>query len=135
MNKKWDGVQCKECWRKVKSLGYCTRHYTSHYYKLNKDKCRISMNKSARNANNRDIETVISHYGGKCKCCGETIKKFLTIDHMDNDGNIYRNKGLRGRTFYRWIIKHNFPDDLQLSCYNCNCGRSRNDGVCPHKHL
>jgi hypothetical protein len=127
MNKKWEGKQCSLCFRKAKSLGYCTRHYTAYYYNKNKDKCRISMNKSSKIAHDRDIETVINHYGGECKCCGEKTKKFLTIDHTDNDGNVYRKLGLRGRTFYRWIIKNKFPDDLEVSCFNCNCGRQRND--------
>lgn len=33
---------------------------------------------------------------------------------------------------YRWAILNGFPDELQLLCFNCNCGRQRNGGVCPH---
>ena len=29
-------------------------------------------------------------------------------------------------------ISRNFPDFLQILCFNCNCGRNRNGGICPH---
>lgn len=76
---------------------------------------------------------VYGHYGGyKCQCCGETQEKFLTVDHVNNDGAKHR-KNCRGSGIYRWIKKHNYPDNFQVLCYNCNCGRARNGGVCPHK--
>ncbi len=83
-------------------------------------------------------DNVIEHYGGKCVCCGEAIPEFLTIDHMNNNGAKHREEIRTSRTgagysFYRWIIHNNYPNDLQLLCYNCNCGKHRNKGVCPHK--
>lgn len=84
---------------------------------------------------------VFTHYGGdlpKCVCCGETEDKFLTIDHKNNNGNaerlrIFGHKHVAGNMFYLWIIKNNFPKDLQVLCFNCNFGKARNKGVCPHK--
>lgn len=77
-------------------------------------------------------DTVISHYGGKCICCGETIKSFLQIDHVNNDGNISRKVHGRGARFYKWIIRNNFPETLQILCANCNTSKRINNGVCEH---
>lgn len=78
---------------------------------------------------------IMAHYGDKCACCGETEFHFLTLDHINNDGAKQRAKiGRRtGFNLYRWLINHGYPDGLQTLCYNCNCGRARNGGICPHK--
>jgi hypothetical protein len=77
---------------------------------------------------------VISHYGGRCSCCGETEDIFLCIDHMDNDGGKHRrsieNSG--GIHFYRWLKKHNYPDRFQVLCWNCNSAKAYR-GQCPHQ--
>lgn len=81
-------------------------------------------------------DAVFSHYGYICVCCGETNLTFLTIDHVNSDGAQHRKKLGRGGhtvTMYRDIIKRNFPPDFQILCYNCNCGRARNNGICPHQ--
>lgn len=79
---------------------------------------------------------VINHYGGKCSCCGEGDMRFLTIDHLNNDGCKLRSKcGTRigGAPLIYWIIKNNFPEHLAVMCWNCNSGRHYNGGICPHK--
>ena len=78
--------------------------------------------------------TVLEHYGKVCSCCGERNTKFLTIDHMNNDGYVQRrlDKSKRAGS-YGWIIKSGFPTDLQVLCFNCNSGKALNGGVCPHK--
>ena len=73
---------------------------------------------------------VFDHYGHMCKCCGETIRQFLTIDHINNDGAEHR-KSITS-DLYTWLIKNNFPDTFQTLCHNCNTGKHRNGGVCPH---
>lgn len=82
---------------------------------------------------------IVFAYGSKCNCCGETIPEFLTIDHINNDGADHRRELFGDRighgtgAFYRWIKKNNFSkENLQLLCFNCNCGKYRNKGVCPH---
>ena len=82
--------------------------------------------------------TVYNAYGNKCSCCGEKNLKFLTIDHINNDGNIERRQEKlgAGERLYQRIIKENFPKDkYQILCYNCNVGKYRNNGTCPHKEL
>jgi hypothetical protein len=77
-------------------------------------------------------DTVITGYGGKCTCCGETNPAFLTLDHVNGSGNIERRS--KGTNWpYRDARDRNYPDDYQVLCYNCNCGRWRAGGVCPHK--
>ncbi len=82
----------------------------------------------------RDI--VYAKYGKKCACCGESDKRFLTIDHVHNDGKKHRKETWRSTSvgLYKWLIKNNFPKkDFQLLCFNCNLGKARNKGICPHK--
>lgn len=75
---------------------------------------------------------VIAAYGGKCVCpnCPETNEKFLTIDHINNDGAAHKRQiGRAG--LYRWLKQNGFPEGFQVLCWNCNCGRAVY-GVCPH---
>ncbi len=86
----------------------------------------------ARRLRNRGI--VLRAYGGfppKCSCCGESNFKLLTIDHVNNDGLIHRNS-ITGM-LYDWLIKKNFPSGFDVLCMNCNWGKYKNHGVCPHK--
>lgn len=64
---------------------------------------------------------IIEWYGGKCIYCKEDKFEFLTIDHINNDGAEHRKKVSSGSKFYKWIIKNNYPKNLQLLCWNCNC--------------
>lgn len=81
---------------------------------------------------------VLSHYSGgvpHCECCGEKEIQFLTLDHKNNDGALYRNskgKRISGTEMYRWAVKNNYPDTFQVLCYNCNCSKGFY-GICPHK--
>jgi len=74
---------------------------------------------------------VFTHYGKICACCGYNLIEFLTIDHINNDGHLHRKTF--GSFNYRWIINNNYPDDLQTLCWNCNMGKAKNKGICPHK--
>lgn len=79
-------------------------------------------------------KTVINHYSNGmnvCICCGENNYKFLTIDHMNNNGTQHKHE--IGNTIYNWLIKNNFPEGFQVLCMNCNWGRYQNGGICPHK--
>lgn len=80
----------------------------------------------------------LDHYGGRqCTCCGETEICFLTIDHIQRDGAEHRRQtgGKSGKNLAHWLKKNNWPDGFQILCFNCNCGRERNDGICPHKEI
>jgi hypothetical protein len=80
-------------------------------------------------------DIIFNHYGKQCVCCGESFE-FLTLDHINNNGAEHRRQLGRpragGDAFYRWVIKNNFPEDLQPLCWNCNCAKSIY-GICPHE--
>jgi len=73
---------------------------------------------------------VIKKYGGQCSCCGEKEIMFLTIDHINNDG--YKDED-KNKSFYYVLRKNPIREDLQVMCFNCNCGKAQNNGICPHK--
>lgn len=79
-------------------------------------------------------QQVLDGYGGQCTCCGESHKEFLTVDHVNNNGNQERkekrHRGI-GSLFYKDIIDAKFPPSYQLLCYNCNAAKAR-CGLCPH---
>lgn len=79
---------------------------------------------------------VFNYYGGRCFCCGESDFRFLTIDHSKNDGAAWRKHfsgKISGGKFYKVIVELGYPDDLRLACWNCNCARQFNGGICPHE--
>lgn len=117
------------------------RLYGRYWKERNRDKIKVYWEKSkeTRLRNKARIRHVIySHYGRICTCCGEDNLKFLTIDHINNDGykerTIKSGKRLGGENIFYKIIREGLPADrYRIMCYNCNCGRAYNNGVCPHK--
>jgi hypothetical protein len=87
--------------------------------------------------------SIVDHYGGKCVCCGITDICFLSVDHINNDGfkdrdrkdGTKRKNRVSGYIFYKKIIKDNFPNNLQILCFNCNTAKQHNKGICPHQTL
>lgn len=84
---------------------------------------------------------VLLELGGACYCCGLDDLRFLTIDHVHNDGNYHRKlntgKSKNGYTILLDIQKQGFPKDrYRAACYNCNCARNlTRDKVCPHQAI
>ena len=78
-------------------------------------------------------QQVYEHYGNQCVCCKQNDVRVLTLDHVNNDG--FRDKR-PAINIYSYLLKHNFqyPFELQLLCWNCNVGKHRNKGICPHKN-
>lgn len=74
----------------------------------------------------------IAAYGGKCECCEETEPKFLEIDHVNGGGSRQRRVEKDPEAFYRRIATAR-PEGFRVLCSNCNHGRYRNGGECPHK--
>lgn len=115
-----DAKWCKPCWSVYHRQDYLkTRHLRQA--KLRKMKSDI-----------------FTYYGNKCVCCGIDNPKFLTIDHIYNDGHILEKSGktrLAGTTIYPKIVKNNYPNYYQLLCWNCNCGKAYNNNICPHKTI
>jgi hypothetical protein len=77
---------------------------------------------------------MIAAYGGGCSCCGETGVLFLDLDHIHNDGKSDRENHGNGQRLLVWLKKNGWPRDrYQVLCSNCNQGKARNRGVCPHR--
>lgn len=88
-----------------------------------------------RNHMQRIKTEVLSVYGGRCVCCGETELVFLSIDHMNGGGTKHRSadKGkLLGVKFYYMLKREGFPPGYQVLCFNCNFAKSQAGG-CPHQ--
>lgn len=103
------------------------------------DEHRLKMLEVQRQQRLRSKMEALNAYGGCfCNCCGEAEIKFLSLDHVNNDGYIHR-KALFGKNQfamlkYSWLRKNGYPTDyaLQVLCYNCNLGKKANKGICPH---
>lgn len=80
-------------------------------------------------------QAMFAAYGGaRCACCGETEPMFLTVDHINGGGRQHMIE--IGRTdMVDWLFKNNYPPGFRILCYNCNAGRYRNGGRCPHEIL
>ncbi len=101
----------------------------------NQDKSRCSSCLESDRASHRRIrELVLSHYGGKCICCGIDVYEFLAMDHKEGSGNEHRQSvtGSKKALPYRWFIQNNFPPEFQIHCHNCNMAKGLY-GVCPHE--
>jgi len=109
-----------------------TRPRSKAYYAANKDVVSLKNKSKLLSYKTQVIEA----YGGQCICCGETEPKFLSIDHIYNDGAKSRAIEGKGSMVYVYLIKNNFPKDRhQLMCMNCNFGKQMNGGVCPHQEV
>ena len=131
------GHICLNCWNARRRVEYHAR--IEKQRERGRDKYlryAVRYRASSRNKAKEIKDTVIAHYGGKCGCCGEPNPKFLTIDHINNDGAMQRSgRGGQSRGIYAWIVRNGFPTTLRLLCYNCNCGRDKNGGICPHEEI
>lgn len=101
--------------------------YQARYYEKKREwfkKFRLELRKE-----------IVSAYGGKCACCGESHWEFLTIDHPNGNGQKDRKKHrMRTGQLYGWLKKKGFPrDGYRILCMNCNWFQ-RFSQVCPHEH-
>jgi hypothetical protein len=104
------------------------------------DPCRVKRNTLLRRRLQAMRDEAFEAYGGKvCKCCGETERAFLTLDHINEDGAAHRRsimmtrKNFSARRYYKSLKEQGYPPILQVLCMNCNFAKHHNGGVCPHK--
>src|SRR3990167_10349376 len=125
----------------MKKCSICKKEKTFNEFSKDKRKkfgignrCKICDKEKSRADRKRRKLLIVQKYGGKCMCCGENKFEFLTLDHINNDGYLHRMSISRtsGDHFYKWVVKNNFPNNLQLLCWNCNCAKGFYK-ICPHK--
>lgn len=67
---------------------------------------------------------VFRHYANdnnpKCVKCGFNDIRALCLDHVNGDGNHRSKKCSSGYTFYCYLKKNKYPEQLQVLCANCN---------------
>lgn len=80
----------------------------------------------------REKSAAFDHYGRICVCCKQGFDEaFLTLNHVNNDGAEHK-RTVGEKSLYRWAKQNKFPSILETNCWNCNCARQVNGGVCPH---
>lgn len=106
-------------------------------------RCSVCLEKRRNNVHKAEItklwheqvrRDVLAAYGGKCTCCGESEPMFLEIDHVNGGGHKHRKEVSGGTAMYHWLKRNGYPqDEYQILCRNCNFGKYRNHGICPHQ--
>ena len=98
----------------------------------NRIKAKAAQREWRMRINKQFQQEMVEAYGGKCTCCGETHPKFLTLEHLKGGGHKDRRGG--AYVLLRRLKRLGWPkDNYTVLCFNCNCGKYRNKGTCPHK--
>ena len=148
----WRRWECRECVKRRTKLWADEsrerlRAHAQQWYAAHREEIKSKVKRWAKDNPDRRRHNVLAHYyrlqysalqaygGPKCACCGETEPLFLTIDHVRSDGAAHRRAigSLGGARFYKWLRDREWPEGFQVLCMNCNHGRHRNKGICPHK--
>lgn len=125
---------CAECKNKPALPDYVVCESCLELQRERSKRNRQNRNDMARNWRARVRSSAIQAYGGCCNCCGETEPLFLEVDHINGGGGKHRKEIRGGTSFYNWLESKGYPtDEYQLLCRNCNYGRFRNGGICPHR--
>lgn len=114
------------------------KEYKQRYYQENKELFRERQrewSKTHKDVRHRyymnSREKFFEMYGYLCKCCGESIKEFLTIEHIH--GRDTHKKNSAQVDYNKAVIEYR-PDLYEVLCLNCNHAKGRL-GYCPHKEI
>ncbi len=132
-------AQCRGCQSTYDAAKYRRNHEAiaakrKQYQMANRDRL-YAYNRAWGSNRHRALKTeAILALGGCCACCGEAEPLFLDLDHIHNDGAEHR-KVVKNTTQLILLLKNTgWPRDrVQLLCSNCNQGKARNGGTCPHQ--
>lgn len=118
--------RCAHC-KQVKDLSKFLYRHSSY--------CRPCVLERERNRQRARKLSVVDHYGGRCRCCGETNLEFLAVHHAAGDGGGHRKQLSGGwNSIIGWIIKNDFPEGFEIFCHNCHHAL-HSYGYCPHAKL
>ncbi len=123
------GIWCKACNISAGTTAKKLRHREAGRLYWNKNKQHLNKIQKEWYRKLRDL--VIQGYGGKCTCCTEDRREFLTLEHIGGGGNKHRQK-MQQHQIFRQIIKSKFPNKYTILCWNCNASLAYS-GYCPHK--
>lgn len=138
--KSFDGLRskCRTCVSAVKNDHYHRtrdqqRARQTKYQRENRDKL-YAYNASWQRKRNAILRAeMLAAYGAACSCCGEQEPIFLDLDHVENDGAKHRREVGNNTQVMLQLRSQGWPKGrFQLLCCNCNQGKARNGGVCPH---
>ncbi len=121
----------------IKKHPFFQKEKDRFYYLKNRKNRTVSRGKNIQkyNANQNKKKQIINYYTdglNRCQCCGYIGIDFLTVDHKNNDGSKHRKEIGGSQNLYDWIIKNNYPNTLQILCFNCNFSKQHNNGMCSH---
>jgi len=107
-----------------------------------KERQRTQRRKRARREYYRQIDreerdrtwaAILVGYGPRCACCGEDGKLFLTLDHVNGDGDRSNRTTAKRLAERRALARHlkakGRDPRYQILCWNCNCARGHY-GIC-----
>lgn len=130
---------CKPCAAEVARQSRCTPESLNRIRAVGRTwhwRHRLQVLQKSRRQRDAVWDRLFALYGAVCVCCGEIDRVFLTVDHVNNDGKIDRAKFKDGTASLRlWLSRQPKLPNYRILCFNCNLGRARNAGVCPHELL
>jgi hypothetical protein len=87
--------------------------------------CSDIRRKSQANYSERLRLQALKVYGNVCTNCGEARNRYLTFDHIQNDGCDERKEHpcRKGVKLYKYLVDE-VPTNIQILCFNCNCAKA-----------
>jgi hypothetical protein len=106
--------------------------YMREWRKNNIERARSGESASKKRRTKAMWDIILNEYGALCSCCGETRRRFLTLEHLNQDGKQHRKNRSHATGVYKDVIDQGFPKDkFAVMCLNCNW--ARRFGPCPHE--
>jgi len=100
------------------------KNYLKNYHEINGEFLRRYSREHLK-----DLRIQALNIIGGCHCvvCGDSNVNHLTIDHINNNGNIDRRNGLRSSQIIHRIVDGEYRDleNLRVLCHNHNFSRFR----------
>lgn len=97
---------CKEC--------------NAKYQHAHLAQCNITAKRCIRKVH----DAVLDALGGKCSCCREKRRNFLSLEHIKGGGGKHRKSLGNGYSYWKSVLDAGCPkDEYTVLCYNCNLSR------------
>ena len=108
------------------------REAALRYKRAKLTKVRVQDRVARRTRHQQNRLLVLTKYGGRCVCCGETALALLCVDHVHNNGKEHRARVGGNDRVYVELMRSPRSPDFQVLCFSCNMGKHLLD-VCPHQ--